>query len=223
MKNKWLVSVCLVALLVSVAQAGLFKNSVDLADLSEVSPEALESLRETEFAVFLAEVQLNTSKAAERRAAGGLKAANQTVDAETLDIKAAKAEQKAATANQDELRMTSAAARVASDQEDIETAKALRKWKAQEQEARQAEVAMMKSALDLAEARRDAARVQLLANENTPSSDKYDPAEFAKSVSKRQTEFDAAARKARDKMAKTDKLKTDWDRLAKNLPIAPAE
>jgi hypothetical protein len=35
------------------AYAGLFKDDVDLADLSQLSEEALESLKDTEFKVIL--------------------------------------------------------------------------------------------------------------------------------------------------------------------------
>jgi hypothetical protein len=177
LKNRLLILVCFVGLIATATQAGLFKNSVDLADLSEVSPDSLETLRETEFAVFVAQVRLNT----------------------------AKAEQKAAKANQDEERTTAATARVTGAREDLQTAKALRKWKAQEGEARQAEVAMEKSALDLAEAKRDAA------------------ADFERSVANRQKEYDAASRKAQDKMAKVDQLEVDWSRLARNVGFATTE
>ena len=108
MTKKLLVFICSVGLLVTAAQAGLFKNSVDLADLAEVSPEALETLKETEFAVFVAHVRLNAAKAAERRAAGGGAAADRILEAENLDLKAATAELKAAKANQDQERMTAA-------------------------------------------------------------------------------------------------------------------
>jgi len=99
MTKRLLVLICSVGLLVTTAQAGLFKNSVDLADLAEVSPETLEILEETEFAVFVAQVRLNTAKAAERRAAGGVTAADRMLEAENLDLKAATAELKAAKAN----------------------------------------------------------------------------------------------------------------------------
>jgi len=138
-------------------------------------------------------------------------------------MKAAKAESKAAKANQDDERMTAATARIAGAGEDLETAKALRKWKTQEQEARVAEVSMAKSALDLAEAKRDIARVRLLSQENTPSSGKYDVNDFERNVAKRQKEYDAASRKAREKMAKADKLKIDWDRVAENVELVEAE
>ena len=223
MKKKLLILICSVALMATTAQAGLFKNSVDLADLSEVSPQTLETLKETEFAVFVAQVNLNAAKAAERRAAGGVKAANRTLEAEELDLNAAKAELKAAKANQDDERITAATARIAGAEEDIKTAKALRTWKAQEQEARQAEVAMTKSALDLAEANRDLARVRLLKQENATAGQKYDLADLERNASKQQKNYDGASRKAGDKIAKIDKAKADWDRLAKNIDLTGTE
>jgi len=223
MRIRRLAVLCTAALLATAAPAGLFKNSVDLADLSEVSPEALQTLVDTEFAVFTAQVRLNGVKAAERRAAGGAKAASQTLDAENLDLKAAKAELKAAKANQDDERTTAATAMIAGAEEDQETAKALRRWKNQEQEARQAEVAMAKSAVDLAEAERDLARVRLLNKEQLPSAKKYELSDFESNVVKRRKELDVAGDKAKDKLAKLDKLKSEWDQLAKNLDLGEVE
>lgn len=223
MKKKLLVLICSAALMATGVQAGLFKNSVDLADLSDLSPQSLENLKESEFAVFLAQVQLNAAKAAERRAAGAVKATNRTLEAENLDMKAAKAESKAAKANQDSERETVATARIAGANEDLLTAKALLKWKAQEQEAREAQVAMAKSELDMAEANRDLARLRLLTQEAAPSFDKYDLGEFERSAEKRKKELDAASRKAQDKLAKLDKLKSEWDRLAKNIDLTETE
>jgi len=138
-------------------------------------------------------------------------------------MKAAKAESKAAKANQDDERMTAATALIAGAEEDLATARALLKWQEQEQEAREAEVSMAKSALDLAEARRDIARVRLLSQENAPSVEKYDLSDFESNVAKRQKEHETASRKAREKMARVDKLKVDWERLAKNVDIAETE
>ena len=200
------------------AQAGLFKNSVDLADLSEVPAEKIESLRDSEFQVFLAQVQLGTAKAGERRAAGGVKAAGRMMEAENLDLKAAKAETKAAKANQDQERMTMAGTLTGGAEEDVETAKRLRKWKEQEQKAMEAEVRMAKSALDLAEANRDLARLRLLVEAGAPSASKYDPGEFESSVAKRQKELDKASRDASAQAAKVGPLKAQWERVARNPP-----
>ena len=223
MKRKLWMTLLALCLVVPLAQAGLFKNSVDLADLSETSPEALETLKDTEFAVFVARVRLNTAKADERRAGGGVKAADRTLEAENLDLKAAKAELKAAKANVDENRSTAAAAQIAGAEEDLETSRALRKWKEQEREAQEARVAMAKSALDLAEARRDLARVSLLKSESAPSAEKYDIDEFEKSVAKRQKEYDSANGKAIEKTARVDKAKAAWDRIAKNVELVGEE
>ena len=116
-------------------------------------------------------------------------------------------------------RMTAAAARVTGANEDLETAKAFRKWKDQEQETRQAEVAMAKAGLDLAEAKRDLARVSLLREHNASSGMKYKVEELESNVEKRRKEFDGAARKGRDKAVKLDGLKAEWERLAKNVSL----
>lgn len=221
--KKLLILACCGVLLTTIAVAGLFKNSVDLADLSEVAPEALETLQATEFAVFVEQVRLSAAKAATARAEGGVKTANRTLEAEKLDLKAAEAELKAAKANQDSERSAAADAGIAGAKADLATVKALRDWKMQEQKARQAEVAVAKSAVDLAEANRDLARVRLLKQANAPSGEKYDPGEIERTVSKRQKEYDDANRKASAAIAKIDKLKLDWDRLAKNTGVAESE
>ena len=101
-------------------------------------------------------------------------------------------------------------------EEDVETAKRLRKWKEQEQKAKEAEVRMAKSALDLAEANRDLARLRLLVEAGAPSAGKYDLGEFESSVAKRQKELDKASRDASTQAAKVGPLKAQWERVARN-------
>ena len=223
MKYRVAVLVLMLAMIVGPAQAGLFKDAVDLADLGQVDPAALQSLQETEFGVFLAQVRLNAAKAAERRAGGGVKTAKQVLEAEELDLKAATAEIKAAEANEDTQRREAGAAVLTGDRNDLRTAKLLMAWQDQEKEAAQAWVGMAKTGVDLAEARRDLARVQLLHQEKAPGAAKYAPAEFEKIVAKREKENGKAGRKSETEAGKAAKAKAAWEQVAKNEFVPDAE
>lgn len=50
--RKLFMGLAILALVCSGASAGLFGDDVDLADLSQLSPDALETLKDTEFNVF---------------------------------------------------------------------------------------------------------------------------------------------------------------------------
>ena len=51
--RKILIYLAILVLFYCSVNAGLFGDDVDLADLSQLSPDALETLKETEFSVFL--------------------------------------------------------------------------------------------------------------------------------------------------------------------------
>ena len=55
--RKILMSLAILALVYNGANAGLFGDDVDLADLSQLSPAALETLKDTEFDLFLTKVK----------------------------------------------------------------------------------------------------------------------------------------------------------------------
>ena len=57
------------------AGAGIFKEDVNLADLSQLSPEVLETLKDTEFNVFLRKVKHAGTKVLENKAKDDLKIA----------------------------------------------------------------------------------------------------------------------------------------------------
>ena len=213
MKKVIAVTACLLFAL--CCEAGLFKNSVDLADLAEVPVDALVEIKETEFGVFLAQVGLNSTKAAERRAAGATKAADRVLETENLDLKAAEAEVKAAKANKDVERLAAAEAVLASAERDQRTAKQFRKWKEHERDTRQTEEKAAASALDLAEARPDLARAELLVRNQVPAAGKYDISDLAGAVRKRQEEYDSARRRVESKALELEKLEREWRRSSR--------
>ena len=223
MNNRFAIPILLLLMLAGTTQAGLLKNSVDLADLSKVSPEALESLKEPEFAVFVTNVRLRAAMEAEDVAAGGAKAARRIIEAEDLDLKAAKAESKAAKANRDQERMTAAGARKVGAEEDLKTANALIKWKREEQKLREAEVKAAKSAVDLAEAQREMARLRLLSEANAAVAAKYDSPDFEENARKRLIEYDKTVAKVQEKATSVEKLKAAWYALARHENLSETE
>ena len=212
---KKVIAIAVLSLFAICCEAGLFKNSVDLADLAEVPADALVEVKETEFEVFVAQVGLGSAKAAERRAAGAIKAADRSLETENLDLKAAEAEVKAARANKDGERLAAAEALLKSAERAKKTARQFLEWKQLERETRQAEAKAAALALDLAEARRDVARAQLLARHQAPAAAKYDLAELAKTARKRQAEYEESRRKATSKALGLTKLEGEWRRLAR--------
>ncbi len=215
----------LLALAVSMtAQAGLFKDAVDVADLAQLSPEGLESLKESEFAAFVARVRLQAAKEREDQAQGALKAAQRNVSVQELDMKAAAAETKAAKANQDEERLAAAEILRRDARSDLEIAQAFETWKKDERAATRAAVKSAEARLDLAEAQRDHARIERLAAENVPASAKHDYTDSAKRVAKRQSDADKASRRAEKAAATAAKSAAAYDESARRqAPPAVSE
>lgn len=73
------------------AVAGLLGAVVDFADPAKLSEEGLEALKESEFAVFQANVQLYRAKDAEKQVESDLKGSRAILETKGLDLKAAKA------------------------------------------------------------------------------------------------------------------------------------
>ena len=73
------------------AEAGLLGDGVDFPDPAKLSAEGLEALKEPEFAVFQANVQLYRAKDAEKQAERDLKGSKAIFVTKGLDLKAAKA------------------------------------------------------------------------------------------------------------------------------------
>ena len=65
--QKILMGLAILAIVYNGANAGLFKDDVDLADLSQLSPEALDTFKDTEFKVFLMKVRHAGAKVLENK------------------------------------------------------------------------------------------------------------------------------------------------------------
>jgi len=196
------------------AEAGLLKDKVNFTDLAQLSAEGLEALKETEFEVFQANVELARAKDAEKQVEGDLSGAKHTLETKELDLKAAKAEYEAAKANQDEGRMKKAEEGVRRAREVVETVELRIKWKQKVVKAGSAGVKKAKLALDLAEAKRDLARVSRLAMEKVPSAKKYSMKDCQDRVTKIQEKYEAAAKKETREIQDAQQLKAQYEKVA---------
>ncbi|MGD8758312.1 MAG: hypothetical protein PVH78_05515 [Deltaproteobacteria bacterium] len=87
--SKLILSLAILVATHSISYGGLLDRSVDFADLAKLSEEGLQALKDTEFEVFLANVRLARAKTAEDLALDSLKAAEDNLDKERLNLKAA--------------------------------------------------------------------------------------------------------------------------------------
>ena len=197
------------------AQMGLFKASIDFADLAQLSREGLELLKVNEYEVFLAQVGLGRADNAGKKAEEDLEKAERTLKAKELDVKAAKAEEKAAKENQDAGRMAKAAAVLKTAQEGLKATKMLVKWKSKEVTARKAGVKKAKFAVQVSEAQRDLARVSRLISENVPAAQKYAIEAYEKKLKEKQSDYDRATTAEERKILAAKKSKVEYDQIAK--------
>ena len=86
--KKLILSLAILLAAHSISYGGLLDRSVDFADLAKLSEEGLQAPKDTEFEVFLANVSLAKAKATEDLARERLKAAEENLDKERLNLKA---------------------------------------------------------------------------------------------------------------------------------------
>ena len=148
--RKILIYLAMLALVHNGADAGLFGDDVDLADLSQLSPDALETLKDTEFNVFLTKVEHAGAKILENKAGDDLKTSKLTLDSKNLRLKSAEADLKEAKATQDQRQIEAADKALGQAKEDFERAKMLIEWKEKEyQKALRAETEAISEAKTL--------------------------------------------------------------------------
>jgi hypothetical protein len=213
MRSLWLFLI-IFPLISSIAHGGLFKESVEFADLSQLSADGLQSLKDTEFEVFMAEVRLAASKVTRDLAQDDLKQAESVLDKERLDLKAAKAEYEAAEAKQEKDRMASAERTMQKAKEAIKKVELLVKWKGGEVKARKAAVERAKLSVELAEAKRDLARVSRLVEEKVPSASKYSLADWENKVKKTDEKYQKAMDKEKREALEAEQLKAQYEKAA---------
>ena len=213
--RKILMGLAILALVYNGANAGLFGDDVDLADLSQLSPDALETLKDTEFKVFLTKVRHAGAKVLESKSSDDLKASKLTLDAKNLHLKSAEADLKEAKATKDQGKIEAADKALRQAKENYETAKMLIEWKEKEVDVQIASVKKAKLAVELAEAERDLARVAKLIEQNVASAKKYNLSDFKAKVNKKQKDYQQALSTETKEATEAKKLKAEYEKMSK--------
>jgi len=213
--RKILMYLAILVLFYNGANAGLFRDDVDLADLSQLSPDALETLKDTEFSVFLSKVKHAGAKVLENKAGDDLKASKLTLDSKNLHLKSAEADLKEAKATKDQRQIEAADRALRIAKENYERAKMLIKWKEKEVDVQTASVKKAKLVVELAEAERDVARVSKLIERNVASAQKYNLSEFKAKVDKKNKEYQKALSTETKEIAEAKKLNAEYEKMSK--------
>ena len=213
--RKILIYLAILVLFYCSANAGLFRDDVDLADLSQLSPDALETLKDTEFNVFLTKVKHAGAKVLENKASENLKAAKLTLDSKNLHLKSAEADLKEAKATKDQRQIEAADKALRIAKEDYQRAKMLIKWKEKGIDVQVASVKKAKLAVELSEAERDVARVSKLIEQNVASAQKFNLSEFKAKVDKKNKEYQKALSTETKEIAEAKKLNAEYEKMSK--------
>jgi len=197
------------------SEAGLFGDEVDLADLSQLSSEALDTLKEVEFAVFIARVKHAGAKVKENRAREDVKSAKSQLDTKSIELKAAKAKYKEVGERFAGKQLSEAQADLRSAQEQHDIIQLLVKWKKKELDVQSAGVAKEKAAVSIAEANRELAGVMKLVESKAPSAGHYNIEDFKKNLEKRRKEYDTAVTREKKEMLDAKTLKAEYEKVSK--------
>jgi len=196
------------------ANAGILKGSVEYKDLARLSAEGLESLKATEVAVFVANVHLAAAKNLEEDAKEALRKAEELRETERLNLKAAEAENKAAEAAQDEVRISKAKQGLLRAEEAIKPARLQVKWRQKAHDARKAGVRKAKLALEIAETKRDMVRIDRLVLEGVATSKKYSRPDYEAKLKRVQQDHMKAVEKEKSETAATAELRAQYEQEA---------
>ncbi len=213
--RKILIYLAILVLFYNGANAGMFGDDVDLADLPQLSPDALETLKDTEFNVFLTKVKHAGAKVLENKAGDDLKKAKLTLDSKNLHLKSAEADLKEAKATQDQGQIEAADKALHQAEEDYKRAKMLIKWKEKEVDVQVASVKKAKLDVEIAEAERDVARVSKLIEQNVASAQKYNLSDFKAKVDKKNKEYQKALHAETKATLEAKNLRTKYEKTSK--------
>lgn len=204
---------CLILLMVlaAAAEAGILPEKVELADLSQLSSEALETLKDSEFRVFLAKVRHAEKKVFEKQAKEDMKPVKETLNARRLQLKAAKAELKDIEQRSAGKKLADAKAALRSAQKAFDLAELHVEWTEKAAAAQTAAVGKAKAAIELAEAERDLARVSKLHERNAPSAAKYNLDEFKARIAKKQKNHETAGSRLQKAIEAAKTLKNAYE------------
>ena len=210
--RKILMGLAILAIVYNSANAGLFKDDVDLADLSQLSPEALETLKDTEFNVFLMKVRHAEAKVLENKVKEDFKTSRLTLNAKKQHLKSSEADLKEARAAQDSTRIDAAEKALRNADKELEHARLLIQWKEKEVDVQIAGVEKAKLAVSLSECERDLARVSKLKEQNVPSAIKYALSDFKQRLEKKQKEYEKAVSTEAKETAEEKKRKAAYEK-----------
>ena len=213
--RKILINLAILVLFYCSANAGLFGDDVDLADLSQLSPDALQTLKDTEFNVFFTKVKHAGVRVLENKAYDDLKKSKLTLDAKNLHLASAEADLKEAKATKDPGRIEAADKLLRQAKQDYDRAKLLIEWKEKEVDVQIASVKKAKIAVELAEAERDLARVSKLIEQNVASAPKYNLSDFKAKVDKKQKENQKALHAETKVMLEAKNLGAEYEKISK--------
>ena len=213
--RKTFISLMMALLVYHGVEAAAFKDAVDLADLAQLSPEALETLKDAEFKVLLGKIELASTQEMEQKTRQVIKSAKLERDSKKFRLKAAQAEIKDAKAASDRVKIDAAEKTLNIAKNELEVAKTLVKWKDRKVDAAEAGVERAKAALSVREAERELIWASKLKEQKVPAAAHYIIPELKKKLENKQKDFEAAVRKEKKKTLEANKLKTEYEKLFK--------
>jgi hypothetical protein len=199
----------------AIAETAEFKDSVDLADLSQLSSEALETFKDMEFKVFLTKIEHARAKAKVRKAEEALKAAKLALDSKKLHLKAAESELKEAKAASDQAKIAGAEKTLKEAKKTLEAARILVKWKEKEVDISNAYVGKARVSISVSEAERQLIWATRLKEQKVPEAAHYIISELKTKLENKQKDFEEAVSKEKKKITEANKLKADYEKLFK--------
>jgi len=213
--RKVYLSLIIIFTVCTVSHAGFFSQSVDFSDLSQLSSEGLQMLKEAEFAVFLEQVNVAGARSALKNAQGALKAAGTVLKTKESDAAAAESKRNEARKNQDAQGTALAETILKGTEQDLVQAETFHAWKQQEVKARKATLKRAKLDLDITEAEREEARISRLAAEKVPGAANYSLEDIEKSLKKEHAERVKLKRSEDREVQMIQILKEEYEQKAK--------
>ena len=160
----------------------MFSQSVDISDLAQLSSEGLQTLKETEFAVFFEQVKVAGGRSALKKAQGALNAANTALKTNKSAVTTAESKLNEARKNQDSKGTDFEETILKEAERNFAQADMFYAWKQQEVRARKTTLKSAKLDLEIAEAEHEMARVSRLVAEKAPAAENYQLEDIKKSL-----------------------------------------
>lgn len=226
-----LFAVGLLSLSVTTLPAKPGESAIALADVALLSDSALQQLDSSELAVFKTQVKLARAQHQVNVAREELRGADRLRDTKELDLRAAKAEVKAAQANvalskdaqtgvaeglnnaepEQQARLSSADTELQNTQRAIANGEALVNWKRAQLEAAETTVRTLEIAVEAAALERDKIRAEALAREQPAGiRGKYSAQDFAKRLERTQRNYQKQEERRVSASAKAEQARAKY-------------